>query len=138
MQRVGEDCSQFITHCLSCSFLSRGRTPHTSPSLAWISPGAAGRSLLCCGLLWAAGEQLHHGLPPQVPGTSLSYPSSLTLVSAKLLLSHLTYSLLSYTVTSSPVTPEELLPLLIGLALTSGGSILELHGIGSNGHGRSF
>jgi len=81
-------------------------------------------------------QRLKHLLPP---------PSSLTLVSAELFLSHhLTplsslpfhrrffFPLLNYVIT------EVLPPLLIGLALASSGSILEPAGIGSIRHRGSF
>jgi len=97
------------------------------PASPWSSPQAAGESLL---------RRLEHLLPP---------PSALTLVSAELLLSQSHSSLqlqlllhrfflpfLKYVIT------EVLPPLLIGLALASNGSILELAGTGSVRHMGSF
>jgi len=99
------------------------------------------------------GDNLpHHGLHHELQGrlsapasrAPLPPPSSLTLVPAELFLSHSLsrlsqlpfpagfFALLKY------VIAEALPPLLTGLALASGRSILELTGTGSVRHGESF
>jgi len=117
-------------------------------------PRATGGDLLHRGLPWAAGGQpASPWSSPQgcrgktsapVPGSPPPPPSSLTLVSAGLFLSHcLTplcrllfhhrfFPLLNYVIT------EALPPSLMGWALASSGSVLEPAGTGSVGHGRSF
>jgi len=75
---------------------------------------------------------------PALPAPS----SSLTLMSAELFLSHHLSSLPSHRSFLIPflkyVIPEALPLSLIGLALASGGSILELAGTGCIRHGGSF
>jgi len=100
------------------------------------------------------GDRLpHHGLLHRLQGnlssgtwsTSSSPPSSLTLVSAELFLSHsltpLSCCTYCYTGRFSPqlkyVMPEVLPPSLMGLASASSGSVLEPAGI-TIGHGGSF
>lgn len=93
MQGVGEDSSQFITHVSAALFSAAGGLLTLFPfssldfirGFRWISP-----------LLWTFVGYRRTASPwssPQVPGTSLLYPSSLTLVSAKLLLPHILTSL---------------------------------------------
>jgi len=123
-------CSGSLPRATGGDLLHHGPpwTAEGQPALPWSSTRAAKEEPL----LW----HLEHLLPP---------PSSLTLVSAELFLSHrptppsncpLTTDfflpLLKYVIT------ETLPPLLTGLALASGGSILELAGTGFIRHGGSF
>jgi len=80
------------------------------------------------------------GVSSLVPGARAPPPSLLTLVSAELLLSYSHSSLLLqvFSPLLKCVIPEELPVLLMGSALASGGSILELAGIGFIGHGGIF
>lgn len=85
---------------------------------------------------WAAGES---ALAPGAPPAS---PSLLALVFAGLLVSYiliLVFHLLSYSFLFP--TPKSGIPVTLSLvrsALASHGFVLELAGIGSNGHGKSF
>jgi len=118
-------------------------------------PRAAGGDLLHCGPPWAAGGQpaspwssARAARGDSAPMSQAPPPprSSLTLGSAELFLSHrltLLASLLSHPeVFFLPllkyVIPEVLPPSLIGLALASGGSVLEPAGTGCIRHGGSF
>jgi len=126
------------SHLLQCGVYSMGYRWRSDP--LWTSMGCRWTACLtmvfstsCKGRLSAPASQ---ACPPA--------PSSLTLVSAELFLSHLLtplsrlpfyhsfFPLLKY------VIAEVLPPLLIGLALASGGSVLALAGTGFIRDGGSF
>jgi len=87
---------------------------------------------------WAAGNLCSGAWSTSCP------PSALILGSAELFLLHILTHLLTLLLCSSffpllkTAIPELLGPSLMGSALASSGSVLELAGIGSVGHGRSF
>jgi len=176
LQRVSPTGSQALpANLLQCGLLSPWvHRSCQEPAPAWGSPRghsllqastcsgvgslpqATGGDLLHRGPPWAAGEQraspwsssqvAREGSLLRHFGHLLSPPSSLTLVSEELFLSHhltplskcrlscrdfFLLPLLKY------VTTEALPPLVIGLALGSGGSILEPAGAGFIRHGDS-
>jgi len=108
----------------------------------WTSMGCRGTVYLS--IVFSTGCR---GISTLVPGAPPPPPSSLTLVSAGLLLSHILSPLSGYSSAGSPtplplllkyVIAEVLPPLLMGLALASSGSVFEPAGIGSIRHGGSF
>lgn len=83
------------------------------------------------------------GIPALVPRAPPALPSPMTLVPARLLLSHSLTPLslcngAGYLLLLNSVIPEALPLSLLGSALASGGSVLEPAGIGSLRHGESF
>jgi len=125
-------------HLLQCEVPSTGYRWISAPS--WTSMVCRGTNCLTMVFIMSCRGKLS-ALVSRAPPPP---PSSLTLVSAELLLSHsLTpLSLLLFHCSFSPllkyVTTEVLPPSLIGLALASGGPILEPAGTGFIRHGRSF
>lgn len=123
-----------------------------SPAPAWDLPGAAGEPLLC-GPLWAVGAHVSSWSSPEAAEGSLlqclEYMLPLLSTALGICRAHsLTYShsllwLQSLQCSNSPpllksVFLAALLLSPMGLALTSCRSILELGGIGSIRHWRSF
>jgi len=107
----------------------------------WTSMGCRGTT--CLAMVFSTGCR---GISAPAPGAPPSHPSSLTLVSAELFLLHLlgplSWLLLLLHSSFSPllnyVMPEVLPPSLMGLALASSGSVLDLAGTGSIKSGGSF
>ncbi|XP_049649850.1 uncharacterized protein LOC126035357 [Accipiter gentilis] len=99
------------------------------------------RGTACLTMVFTTGCR---GISALVPGAPPPPPSSLTWVSAGLFLSHILTPLFRLLLRSrffpllKYVIPEALPPSLIGSALASGGSFLELAGTGSIGHVGSF
>ena len=124
-------CSR-VGSSLGCRWISA--PPWTSMDYRWTA---------CLTMVFTTGCR---GISAPVPGASPPPPASQTLGSAGLFLSHVLtplsgchfcapcnfFSLLKY------VIPEALLPLLMGLALASSGSVLEPAGIGTIGHRGNF
>ena len=123
------------------------------PALVWSRPWAAGGYLLHSGPPWAADNTLpHHGLHHELQGKSsllwcLEYllPPSFTdfgfcrVVSFTQSHSSLLTAVPQWAFTLfKHIITKVLPPLLIGLALASGGFILEPAGTGSIRHGGSF
>jgi len=119
-------------HCLLWAYTCSGMS--SSMGCRWISAppwasvgcwGTACLTMVCSTSCRATSASVSGAHPP---------PPSLTLLSSELsVLSPADNALLL-----NLVIPEALLPSLLGLALASSGSVLELAGIASVGHGGSF
>jgi len=137
---MGFPWSHSLLQAYICSSMGSSTGYRWISAPPWTSMGCRGTT--CLTMVFITGcrgkiSALASGAPPPPP-------SSLTLVSAELFLSH-SLTPLSQTAISMQVFPllkyvisETLPPLLIGLALASSGSVLELAGIGSIRHGGSF
>jgi len=158
--------SALPANLLPCGLLSLhgARAPASSLlqcRLSTRSQPTSGIHLLWCGVLLRLQVQIcstvdlhglqghslpHHGLHHGLQGnlcpsawSSSSPPSSRTLVSAELFLSHRLTPLSCCTYAIVHIFfPEVLPPSLMGSALASCGSVLQLAGVGSVRHGGSF
>jgi len=131
--------SQPSSHTFTCFGMGSSTGYRWISAPLWTSMGCRGTA--CFTMIFSSGCR---GISAPAPGAPTPPPSSQTLVSGEWFLSHILtplyccccaaclFPLFKYVIT------EALLPSLMGSALASGGSVLEVAGIGSIRNGGSF